>query len=40
MPKAALEAVCEIATLEDLPELGPKILKGETRGRVVIKIGD
>jgi acrylyl-CoA reductase (NADPH) len=39
MPKAALEAVCEIATLEDLPELGRKILKGETRGRVVIKIG-
>jgi acrylyl-CoA reductase (NADPH) len=40
MPKAALGAVCEIATLGDLPELGRKILKGETRGRVVIKIGD
>ena len=39
MPKAALESVCEIASLEDLPDLGRKILKGETRGRVVIEIG-
>ena len=36
MPKAALEAVCNVATLDELPELGRKILKGETRGRVVI----
>lgn len=39
LPKDALAALCETAKLEDLPELGAKILKGETRGRVVVEIG-
>ncbi len=38
MPRAALDALCVTATLGELPELGKKILKGETRGRVVIDV--
>jgi len=39
MPREALDALCVMAKLEDLPDLGRQILMGETRGRVVIEIG-
>ena len=39
LPMEKLESMVQTATLEDLPELGPKILKGEVRGRVVVDIG-
>lgn len=33
-----LESMIELVGLEDLPDLGPKILAGEIRGRVVVSI--
>ena len=33
-----LDAMTSTATLSDLPELGSKILAGQTRGRVVIDV--
>lgn len=38
LPLDNLDALTEIVTLADLPDLGPKILKGETRGRVVVDV--
>ena len=38
LPMEKLEGMVQTATLEDLPELGPKILKGQVRGRVVVDI--
>lgn len=38
LPLDKLESMIEEATLEDLPRLGPAILAGQTRGRVVVKI--
>jgi acrylyl-CoA reductase (NADPH) len=38
LPMDALEAMVEPATLEDLPELGRRILKGGVRGRVVVDV--
>ena len=38
LPLDTLEAMTVEARLEDLPELGAAILKGATRGRVVVKI--
>jgi acrylyl-CoA reductase (NADPH) len=38
LPLDTLEAMIEPATLEDLPRLGPAILDGKTRGRVVVKV--
>ncbi|MGL5446684.1 MAG: MDR family oxidoreductase [Rhabdaerophilum sp.] len=38
LPLDKLESMIEEATLDDLPELGPAILAGQTRGRVVVKI--
>ena len=34
----SLDALTEVMTLEDLPELAGKILKGETKGRVVVDV--
>ena len=34
-----LEAMAVPATLEDLPRLGPEILEGKVRGRVVVEVG-
>ena len=39
LPMEKLEGMVETATLEDLPELGPKILQGGVRGRVVVEVG-
>ena len=39
LPLDRLDAMTQEARLEDLPELGRAILKGEVRGRSVIKIG-
>jgi acrylyl-CoA reductase (NADPH) len=36
LPMEKLEAMVSTATLEDLPELGPAILKGQVKGRVVV----
>jgi acrylyl-CoA reductase (NADPH) len=38
LPMAKLEAMVEPARLDDLPELGRKILKGQVRGRVVVDV--
>ena len=38
LPMDKLDAMTETAPLRALPELGGKILKGETRGRVVIDV--
>lgn len=38
MPKAALDGMTQVFPLGDLPKLGAQILKGETRGRVVIDV--
>ncbi len=38
LPMDKLESMIVPATLEDLPALGPKILKGEVKGRVVVDI--
>lgn len=39
LPMDKLEAMIEERPLEDLPSLGPAILAGTVRGRVVIKVG-
>ncbi|WP_284177216.1 MDR family oxidoreductase [Rhabdaerophilum sp. SD176] len=39
LPMDKLEAMATEAELHDLPELAPKILAGQVRGRVVVKIG-
>jgi acrylyl-CoA reductase (NADPH) len=38
MPRENLESLTEIVPLAALPELGPKILKGEIRGRIVVDV--
>ena len=38
LPMDKLEAMVQPATLDDLPELGAKILKGEVKGRVLVEI--
>jgi acrylyl-CoA reductase (NADPH) len=38
LPTAKLDAMTETAKLEDLPELGRRILAGDTRGRIVIDL--
>jgi acrylyl-CoA reductase (NADPH) len=38
LPLDNLDALTEIVSLADLPGLGPKILKGETKGRVVVDV--
>lgn len=38
LPLDKLESMIEEATLDDLPRLGPAILAGQTRGRVVVKV--
>jgi acrylyl-CoA reductase (NADPH) len=38
LPLAKLDAMTEVVGLGELPELGRKILKGETRGRVVVDL--
>ena len=38
LPLENLDALTEIVPLADLPGLGPKILKGETKGRVVVDV--
>jgi acrylyl-CoA reductase (NADPH) len=38
LPMDKLEAMVQPAKLEDLPELGAKILKGQVRGRVVVDV--
>ncbi|MFQ6548514.1 MDR family oxidoreductase [Aestuariibius sp. 2305UL40-4] len=39
LPMDKLEAMIQPATLDDLPKLGADILKGQVKGRVVVKIG-
>ncbi len=36
LPKDKLEAMAHPARLEDLPQLGAAILRGEIRGRVIV----
>ena len=38
LPMDKLEAMVSPATLDDLPKLGPAILKGEVKGRVVVDV--
>jgi acrylyl-CoA reductase (NADPH) len=38
MPKAALDGMTQVVPLGDLPRLGAQILKGETRGRIVVDV--
>ena len=38
MPKNALDALTHVVSLADLPEQANRILKGETRGRVVVDV--
>lgn len=38
LPMEKLEAMVEPATLADLPKLGPAILKGQVKGRVVVDV--
>ena len=38
LPMDKLEAMVEPATLSDLPKLGPAILEGQVRGRVVVDV--
>ena len=38
LPMDKVEAMLEPATLEDLPDLGAKILKGQVKGRVLVSI--
>lgn len=38
MPMEKLEAMVEMASLSDLPALGPAILKGDVKGRVVVDV--
>jgi len=38
LPMDKLESMIEMATLADLPKLGTDILKGQTRGRVVVDV--
>ena len=38
MPKETLNALTQVISLEDLPEQGSKILKGETQGRLVVDL--
>ena len=39
LPMDKLEAMVQMASLEDLPQLGADILKGKVKGRVVVDIG-
>ncbi|MEM7211093.1 MAG: MDR family oxidoreductase [Pseudomonadota bacterium] len=38
LPMDKLEAMVSMATLDDLPAMGPAILKGEVKGRVVVDL--
>jgi len=38
LPKDALDSMTQVVPLGDLPALGARILKGETRGRVVVDV--
>jgi acrylyl-CoA reductase (NADPH) len=38
LPMGKLENMVEMATLDDLPKLGPAILKGQVKGRMVIDV--
>ncbi len=38
LPMDKLESMIEMATLADLPKLGSDILKGQTRGRIVVDV--
>ncbi|MEM9060805.1 MAG: MDR family oxidoreductase [Pseudomonadota bacterium] len=38
LPMEKLEEMVSMATLDDLPEMGPAILKGEVKGRVVVDL--
>ena len=38
LPMKQLDSMIEMATLSDLPKLGKAILKGETKGRIVIDV--
>ena len=39
LPMSKLEAMVQMASLEDLPKLGADILKGKVKGRIVVDIG-
>jgi acrylyl-CoA reductase (NADPH) len=39
LPKDALEEMAQEAILEDVPGLSQEILRGNIRGRTVIKVG-
>ncbi|QFU09176.1 Acrylyl-CoA reductase AcuI [Rhodobacteraceae bacterium THAF1] len=39
LPMEKLESMVQSAKLEDLPDLGAKILKGQVKGRVLVEIG-
>ncbi|MYH58493.1 MAG: oxidoreductase [Boseongicola sp. SB0675_bin_26] len=39
LPMDKLEAMVQMASLEDLPQLGADILKGKVKGRVVVDVG-
>ncbi len=39
LPMSKLEAMVQMASLKDLPQLGADILKGKVKGRVVVDIG-
>lgn len=38
LPLDKLQAVTETASLADLPRLGPEILPGQVRGRIVVDV--
>ncbi len=38
MPKEALEEMTETILLDDLPEAGQKILKGQIKGRLIVDV--
>ena len=40
LPLDRLERMTETIPLSSLPDLAPKILKGEIRGRIVVEIAD
>ncbi len=38
LPKAAFDPITQVVALEEIPELGRQILKGQVRGRVVVDL--
>ena len=39
LPQDRLDRMTEVVALAGLPDLAPRILKGEVRGRLVVDIG-